>query len=988
MRFPGPARRRRAGLRGWLIALALLLVVLFLSARGVAGFYTDYLWFDSLGRGDVWRRLILARVVPALLFATLFFVVMAVSLTIADRLAPRGHPVGPEDELLARYRASMGAYQMRIRLGVSAFFAIVAGGSAAGEWRHWLLFINRVRFGQRDPQFGRDIGFYVFELPFLAFVFDWLFAALVIVLVVTAVAHYLNGGIRVQSPFQRVTPQVKAHLSVLLALMALAKTGQYALARYELNFSSRGVVNGAGKTDVAAHLPALNLLMVISVVAAGLFVWNIWRRGWVLPVIAVGLWAFVSLVIGTVVPALYQQVRVEPNELAQERRYIARNIRATRAAFGLAGVRTQRFEYQADLDVAELERNAQTIDNARLWDTPEALRNYQSFQGFQTFYTFVNADVDRYTVDGTLRQVLIAARELNQSDLPSQSWVNRRIVYTHGYGMVVSRANDATAAGRPEFLLSNIPPDGQIDLRRPELYFGENLTGYALVGARQPELDFRRPDGREAFGRYQGRDGVRISSFLRRGAFALRFADWSLLVSGQVRPSSRVLFMRDVRDRVRTLAPFLHLDDDAYPAVVRGRVLWVLDGYTASDSYPYSQRFTQPSGGIPAGVNYVRNSVKVTVDAYDGTVRFYVVDRADPVLRAWRKAFPRLFHPMGAMPEGLREHLRYPQDLFRVQTDVFRAYHMTNPTSFYNKADLWEVSRDPGTGPVALDGLDDVQPGPTTTTREPQAAASAGRRIDPLYVLIRLPDRAREEFILIRPFVPVSRGNVLENLVAFMTASSEPDSYGQLRAFVIPPGVPVEGPVQVDSAINNNVEISEQYTLLSRSGSLVVQGSLQLIPVGNSLLYIRPVYVQAQAGQQLPAFRFVIVYYNGKAFFAPTVRAALASFPEFSGLAAGRVPNEPGSPGPAPPEPAPGTEDTLRRLLDEAARLYEQAQAALADRDLGRYQELVDRLGEVLRRAREAAGAGAPGAPGTTTTTTATRPPGGRTQALAVGTRR
>lgn len=975
MRFPAPARRRRARLHGWLLALALLLVVLFLSARGLAGFYTDFLWFDSLGRRDTWSRLILARVVPAAIFTLFFFAVMLINLTIADRLAPRGLPVGPEDELLARYRGAVHPYQLRIRVGLSAFFALVAGGSAAAEWRRWLLFTNRVDFGVRDPQFGLDVAFYVFQLPFLVFVFDWLFAALVIVLVVTAVAHYVNGGIRVQSPFQRVTPQVKAHLSVLLAFMALAKTGQYALARYGLNFSARGVVQGAGKTDVAAHLPALNLLMVISVVAAGLFVWNIWRRGWVLPVIAVGLWAFTSLVIGTVVPALYQQVRVEPNELAQERRYIQRNIRSTRAAFGLDGVRTQRFEYQTDLDAAELERNAQTIDNARLWDTPEALRNYQSFQGFQTFYQFANADVDRYTIDGTLRQVLVAARELNQADLPSQTWVNRRIVYTHGYGVVVSRANDATAAGRPEFLLSNIPPEGEVDLRRPEVYFGENLTGYALVGARQRELNFRRPDGREAFTRYRGRDGVRVSGFMRRSAFALRFADWSLLVTGQVQPESRVLFHRDVRNRVEMLAPYLDLDDDAYPVVVGGRLLWVLDGYTSSGHYPYSQRTRQASGGIPGGVNYVRNSVKITVDAYDGTVRFYVMDPRDPIVRAWRKAFPGVYRDLSAMPDGLREHLRYPQDLFRVQTDVFRAYHMTNPTTFYNKADLWEVSRDPGTGPVTFDGLGEVEPGPTTTTREPQAAASVGRRIDPLYVLIRLPDRPREEFILIRPFVPVSRGNVLENLVAFMTASSEPEDYGRLQAFVIPPGVPVEGPVQVDSAINNNVEISEQYTLLSRSGSLVVQGSLQLIPVGNSLLYIRPVYVQAQGGQQLPAFRFVVVYYNGKAFFAPTVRAALARFPEFSGLESG----EPGGAGPGEPpaqepgaEPQPAPDGSLRALLDEAADLYEQAQQALADRDLGRYQELVDRLGEVLRRARAAAAGdgGARSRPGPATTTT------------------
>src|SRR3954463_9386421 len=477
MRVP-PVRRdreRRFRIRPWMVILVAVLVALFLSARSLAGFYTDYLWFASVGFSKTWRGLLWARFLPAAVFTIVFFVMMLASLTIADRIAPRTRALGPEDEMLARYQQSVPLCSGRIRIIVSLIFALLAGASVSGEWQRWILFTHAQDFGITDPQFHKDVGFYVFRLPFLSFVFDWLFAGLIVVLVITALAHYLNGGIRLQTPFQRVTPQVKAHLSVILALMALVKTVQYFLARYELNFSSRGVVEGASKTDVAAQLPALNLLMVISVVAAGLFVWNIWRRGWVRPIIAVGLWAFVSLVIGTIVPALYQQFSVNPNQLQKEKPYIARNIQATRDAFDVDRVAVQSFNYRENLTTADLQQNAQTIDNTRRWDPAVILRDYQLFQGLQTFYKFADADVDRYVIDGMLRQVLISARELNREDLPSQSWVNRHIVYTHGYGAVVSPANSASTDGLPDYTLRDIPPSGTPSLTRPEVYFGEAL---------------------------------------------------------------------------------------------------------------------------------------------------------------------------------------------------------------------------------------------------------------------------------------------------------------------------------------------------------------------------------------------------------------------------------------------------------------------------------------------------------------------------------
>ena len=962
-----------------MIILVGVLIALFLSARGLAGFYTDYLWFESIGRGETWRALLWARLIPATVFTAIFFAMMFVSLTIADRLAPRTRALGPEDEMLMRYQQTVAPYSGRIRIIVSLIFAFLAGATVAGEWQRWILFTHAQSFGVKDPQFGKDVGFYVFRLPFLTFVFDWLFAGLIIVLIITAIAHYLNGGIRFQAPFQRVTPQVKAHLSVVLALMALVKTVQYYFARYELNFSTRGFVEGASKTDVAAQLPSLNLLMVISVVAAGLFVWNIWRRGWVLPVIAVGLWGFVALVIGTIVPAVYQQFLVNPNELAKEKPYIARNIEATRAAFGLSDIHATNFDYRTNLNQTDLVDNSTTIGNARLWDHDAIEKDFQQFQSLQTYYKFVNADTDRYIIDQQLHQVLIAARELNSADLPSQSWVNRHVVYTHGYGAVISPANDSSS-GQPTYFLKDIPGNGKLDLTRPQLYFGEELSSYALVGAKQPEFDYPR-EGSDATTRYKGAAGVGLSSWLRRAAFALRFGDQNLLISSQIKDSTRIIFRRDIRERVETAAPFLNFDQDPYPVVSKnGRLVWVLDGYTTSDRYPYAQS-TSPTEGSLAGhsFNYVRNSVKATVDAYDGTVTFYVADAKDPVLKAYRAAFPDLFTDLAKMPKDIRAHLRYPQDMFRVQTDVYRQYHVKNPTTFFSGSNAWEVSADPA---AAGSSASDT----SIATNTPQNAQSTGKRIEPLYVLTRLPGQTQEEFLIIRPFVPVSKGNGQNRLSAFMVARGDPAAKQRLEAFAMPEGLTVAGPVQVDRTINNTDSISRQISLLNQQGSSVQQGSLQIIPVKDSLLYIQPLYVLSESGDQ-PALRFVIVYYDGVANFGATIEDALLKFEQFGGSSL-----PPSSGDETPPTTTPGNgsgSGTLDNLLQQADDAYNAAENARKAGDLGEYQTQVTKLGQILEQIRQLQSSGASSTSTTSTTSpsTTTSSSGSGTQAAGSATR-
>src|SRR4051812_47590698 len=747
MRVPTAQPRRRFRLRGWIIGAIVALLVLLFSLRGLAGFYTDFLWFDSLGQGGTWSNLLAAKVMPALVFTAIFFVLMFANLVIADKLAPKYRSTGPEDELIGRYQAATARYTRWIRVGVAVFFALIFGVGVSSQWKQWVLFINHVEFGIKDPQFNKDIGFYVFQLPFLKFIAEWLFGGLVIVLLVTALAHYLNGGIRFQTPFQRVTPQVKAHLSVILAAMALVKTAQYYLGRFELDFSTRGVVEGASYTDVHAQLPALNLLIFISIVAAILFLWNIHRRGWVLPIIAVGLWAFVSVALGTIYPALIQQFVVGPNEFAKESPYIDRNIRATRHAFQLDKVETKDFNYTTfdQIPAAEqqavVDSNKGTIDNARLWDPEVLQQTYNTLQQIQTYYSIGDVDVDRYLVDNETRQVLIAARDLNSVDLPSQSFVNRHIVYTHGYGAVASPSNQADPGGNPSFALRDVPvKESGITMKNgppSQVYFAENLGSYVLTGAKQAEFDYQRAGATDKFTRYKGRDGVRLSNIVRRAAFALRFGSLDPLISGQTHSDTKLLMERDIRSRVTKLAPFLQFDADPYPVVLGNRTVWIMDGYTTTDQYPYGQTLGG-EGSLSKSFNYVRNSVKVTVDAYEGTVTFYVFDKTDPIIKAYRAAFPDLFTDGSRMPQAIKDHLRYPEDLFTSQAAMFGRYHVTEPKRFYDGSSKWLVSPDPGSGRVSSDILSEAtavagSASAASSRNPPPAPAAAGAPLSPPY---------------------------------------------------------------------------------------------------------------------------------------------------------------------------------------------------------------------------------------------------------------
>nr|MBA3304057.1 UPF0182 family protein [Acidimicrobiia bacterium] len=778
MRAPSdlPRRRRRVSAqprsRVWLVVLAVALFLLLTSLRGIAGFYTDYLWFDSLDFSSVFTGVLRAKILLGLIFTGFFFLLLWVNLLIADRLAPRFRSAGPEEELIERYRELIGERTALVRLAVSALFAVLAGAGVSGQWQKWILFTNAQDFVAEDPQFNTNVGFYVFRLPFLTFVVDWAFASVIIILVITAVAHYLNGGIRVQGVGQRVTPQVKAHLSVLLGLLALLKAAGYWLARFELNFSDRGAVDGATYTDVRAQLPVLGLLILISLAAFVLFIVNIWRRGWALPLIAVGLWAFVALLAGGIYPALVQRFSVVPAESAKEAPYIARNIEATRAALNLANVEPKTFAADSELDAGGLEANSDTVDNIRLWDPGVLALNYQRTQEVKDFYRFNDVDVDRYEIDGKMTQVELSTRELDTAGVPQDSWEARHLAYTHGYGLALAPANAKTSSGGPELVVRDIPVEagGGITLDQPGLYIGEELTGYVVVGTNRREIDFEAQNETQ-FSEYEGADGVEIGSWLHRAAFALRFGDINPLISSNIRGDSKILFQRDVRERVEAVAPFLSFDADPYPVIVDGRIKYVLDAYTTSDRYPYAEdaNVTGLSGGsgLGGGFNYVRNSVKAVVDAYEGTTTFYVVDDTDPLIAAYVEAFPDLFTPGDEVPDELRAHFRYPEDLFRVQTNMWGRYHISDPEGFYDQNDAWNVSPDPQTAGIEQTGTQS-----TNAQGEPVGLRRAAR-IDPYYQLLQLPGDEGEEFVIVRPFVPASGDDSQGRLTAFMVARSD-----------------------------------------------------------------------------------------------------------------------------------------------------------------------------------------------------------------------
>jgi len=903
-----------------LVAIGAVAVFLIATADTIARFYTDLLWFADMGQPAVFWTRVMSELSVGAAFGVITFAIIYANLLVARRLRPNrtvsAVPMGgpsPQQQLedtLRRVRAVLDPWSGLLIFLIAAFIALNIGGTMSGGWETLRLAMTGKLFGTVDPQFGLDVGFFVFTLPALRIIADWLFGILFLALVVTLIAHLYEGGIRPAERFRGFDPHVKAHVSVLLGLIVASKAFDYWLSIYELDFSPRGQVLGASFTDVNAQIPAYWILIVIALLVGVLLMLNIRFKGWRLPMIGLGVWVGASVLVGAVYPALIQQLQVAPNELAFEKPFIQRNITATRSAFDLESVEATAFAATTDLTAADIAEATSTVKNIRLFDPNVVVDSYKQLQEIRFYYDFKDVDIDRYVINGTRRQVLISAREMNvtQLDTTAKTWINRHLVYTHGYGVVVSPVNEVSTEGLPNFYIKDLPSKSSTDLKVtvPGIYFGEETTDYAIVDTTQKEFDYP-VGGQNATTEYTGGNGIPVGSLGNRLAFAIVNGDVEILFSSAINPTSRMLYRRTITDRVQTLAPWLTLDGDPYPVIVDGHVLWVLDGFTTSSHYPYSQRETAD------GVNYIRNSVKVTVDAYTGKTTFYAFDEKDPVLAAFRSLYPTLLADVSTMPAGIRAHLRYPEDLFQVQAEVYKTYHMLDPQVFYNKEDQWAL--------------------PGESTDNPMV---------PFYVLMQLPGQSTEDFLLMEPFTPRSK----DNMIGWMAAKSDPDTYGQRIVYNFPKQRLIMGPQQIRARLNQEPDISKELTLLNQQGSNVIFGNLLVIPIKDSILYVEPLYLKATQSP-LPELKRVIVAYADKIAMDVDLGGALAKV--FGAGTTGST-GTTGSVTPSSTPPFSGTADVAA-----AKSLYAKALAAQKAGDWASYGTYLKQLGTVLDRLAAAA---------------------------------
>ncbi len=919
-----------------------------IALRSLATLWTDYLWYSSVGQVGVWTTLVFTRLWLVIAASIVAAAIFWLNLFIVDRLSPRRGvtPGSPDEELLMRYQTWVEPRSGRLRAAAAAFFGILIGLGAAAWWQNWLLFAKGGPFGITDPIFDHDIGLYVFDVPFMRDVFGWTFQLTLVLTLVVVAVHYLNGGISVQGPGKRASSGVKAHISILLASLVLLKAVGYQLDKWDLLYSSRGQVFGASFTDVNAQVPALNLLILISIVAAVILVVNLWFRGWTLPLVAVGLWLITSILVGGVYPALVQRLSVQPDEVNKESPYVAYNIDFTRRAYGLGDVEIAPFAASPDLSADDLVANGPTISNIRLWDPGVLKSTYQQLQNIVTYYNIGDVDVDRYLIDGALTQVMVSARELQESGIPGEGWVTERLVYTHGFGSVLSPANDVTVQGQPDFLVKDIPPvniseDPSLDIEQARIYFSDHAEeDYVIAGTSQQEVDFPiGSSGAEvATNSYDGTGGVEIGGFFQRLAWALRFGNLDTLISDRISADSKVMLERNLRSRIERLAPFLYGDADPYIVIADGRLKWVMDLYTVTDRYPYSAPAStarlNAAPGLPARFNYIRNSVKAVVDAYDGTVDLYVIDPDDPVIQANEAIFPGVFRSLDELPKEIIEHFRYPEDLFRIQTDVYQLYHMTDPDQFFTVSDPWQIARDPSTSPR-----------PALRGRFVDADGQEFNPMLPYYLLMKLPGEEALSFLLMQPFTPRGR----PNMVSFMVAKSGPlEEYGRIVEYELPSDSQIDGPGQVGNFVNQDPAISAEFTLLGQGGSRVIQGNMLIIPIEQSLLYVQPIYISASDGASstgIPEFKRVVVSFDGQIEMRDSLSEALSAV---FGVADGSGDDGDGE----TTEPPSGTvEEQVIELLTRADTAFKEADAAMRSGDLVTWAEKIEEAQAAIEEA-------------------------------------
>ena len=931
----GPQNPLRPKRPGPFALTAIVLVILGSLLVGLSGFYADFLWFRSVEFQTVWSTVLITKASLFIFFGLITSLFITTNIYLAYRSRPLYAPVSVEADNLERYRGQLEPIRRWVLLAIALGFFYFSGTSGVALWERWMQFRNATPFGVKDSQFGLDISFFVFKLPFYEALLAWAISTLILTIIASAAVHYLYSGIRLQVPEDKTTVAARVQLSVLLGIFVLIKAVAYWFDRYALALKEGRLITGLSYTDVNALLPAKAILAGISIICALLFFANIIRRSWVLPAAGVSLLVISSVLIAGVYPAAIQQFQVKPSESSKEAPYIQRNIDATRAAYGLSDVEVRDYQATIETSAGQLKNDEATISNIRLLDPTVVPSTFRQLQQIKPYYNFADSlDVDRYTIDGVKRDSVVALRELSIEGNPARNWINDHLVYTHGFGFVSAFGNTIDPDGKPTFSVGDIPPTKGLGEFQPRVYFGENVPDYSIIGGAKGsdpvELDY--PDDKSENGQrnytYTGKGGVPMGSLFTRLLFAIKYQEQRIVLSNLINSDSKILFNRNPNERVAKVAPWLTLDGNIYPAVVDGRILWIVDGYTTSNGYPYSRKtnlagattntITTNAAAVASlasrDISYMRNSVKATVDAYDGTVKLYQWDTKDPILATWSKAFPGTVTPKSAMSKSLLEHIRYPEDLFGVQRDVLSSYHVKTADAFYGGQDFWRVPTDPS----SLGANAGIQP--------------------PYYMTLKLPGQEKAAFSLTSSFVP--RGN-RQNLTAFASVNSDfgPD-YGKISLLQLPRSTNIPGPSQVASNFEAKPEVAQALSLLRQGGSDVVLGNLLTLPVGGGLLYVQPVYVRATANNAAyPLLQKVLVSFGDVIGFDNTLKGALDQV--FGGNSGTNLNNTSqtntgGS--------TPTVSNSVKSALENAKAALADAQAALRRGDFTEYGKAQDRL--------------------------------------------
>ncbi|MFF3427038.1 UPF0182 family protein [Streptomyces sp. NPDC002602] len=936
MRVGRPSRRARTLLMtlGVLAVLAMLFIMF-------AGFWTDWLWFRSVEYSSVFTTTLWTKVGLFAVFGLLMAGAVGFNIWLAHRLRPPLSAMSMEQQSLDRYRMSVAPYKKWLLLGIAAIVGLIAGASAAGQWKTWLMYVNGVPFGQKDPQFGLDVSFYTFDLPWYRFLLGFGFAAIVLSVIAAAVVHYLYGGLRVTSPGARATAAATGHLSVLLGLFVTFKAIAYWLDRYGLavkssDFKAADNWTGLRYVDANAYLPAKTILVAIAAICAVLFFATLWRRTWQLPVIGFGLMVLSAILIGGLYPAIVQKFQVQPNEQAKESPYVQKNIKATRDAYGIAQSEVKEYPGVPQTeDKTKLRQAADTTASVRLLDPNIVSPAFQQLQQVKGYYGFPSTlAVDRYNGQDTV----IGLRELNIGGIPKNNWINDHFKYTHGYGVVAAKGTTVGDQGAPDFTQSDLPSKGMFGTDfEQRIYYGEMTKQYSIVGGPQKELDYSDDKGEKETS-YKGDSGVNLDNAINRAAYALSFSEPQILYSGAIGEGSRILYHRTPKERVEAVAPWLTIDGAPYPAVVDGRIKWIVDAYTTTNGYPYASRttlgqstadsLTNSQRAVVAQenqVNYIRNSVKATVDAYDGTVDLYQWDKADPVLKTWMKAFPGTVKAKSEIPKALMDHLRYPQDLFKVQRELLTRYHVTDPQTFLSGSEAWAVPDDP--------------------------TVKAGTALPPYYLSMKMPSQREKDqvFSLTTTFTPNER----DNLSAYMAVNADPGTpdYGKIRILKLPTSKPVDGPKQVQSKFQSEPKIAESIRLLRGGDSEVEYGNLLAVPLDGGMLYVEPVYVRS-SNLKYPLLRKVLVTYGGQTAFEDTLEKALNVV---FGAEAPTVPVTPENPpGEGTVTPPTAQDPTVKAALSDAQKAIEAAEKARQSGDWTAFGKAQEDIKSALQRAIDA----------------------------------